>query len=387
MVQFSSDVPLFEPQAQRAGLGRWKSSGGLVCWAGLLALGLAVPATAADVNAPPAVTNSAPAAPAAAPEPDEIFAVINGTVITLKYFNTAYFVAARDKFYHGQAPDSDVAVLQREVGENLVRNVLLVEEAKRRGIKPDADKIKKILDDYDLAQRDNPQWQKTRAESLPELTRGLEEQSLVAQLMAQMVGSVKDATPEQAKAYYESHREKFIEPEQVRISVILLKVDPGAGQAARDKAMEEARGIEKSLKEGASFADMARLRSGDESAPQGGDMGYLHRGMLPASVQEVVDKLQPGMLSEPFNVLDGVAIIHFDAIKLADPKKFEEVTERAGSLWKRDEIQRVWDDLLARLKKQATIQVNESRYLPLAKKDEEAGKKEEPGGGAGPAPK
>jgi len=327
----------------------------------------------------------APAA-ATAPEPDEIFAVVNGTVITFKYFNTAYFVAAREKFYHGQAPDSEVALLQRETGDNLVRNVLLVEEAKRRGLKPDADKVKKVLDDYDQSQQNNPQWQKTRAELLPEIKAGVEERGLVAELMNQMIGSVQDATPEQAKAYYEAHREKFIEPEQVRISVILLKVDPGAGQAARDKATEEARGIVKSLKEGASFADMARLRSGDESAPRGGDMGYLHKGMLPASVQEVVDNLQPGMLSEPFNVLDGVAIVHFDAIKLADPKKFEDVTERAGALWKREEIQRVWDELLARLKKQAKIQVNESRYIPLAKK-EEAGKIEQSGGGSGPAAK
>jgi parvulin-like peptidyl-prolyl isomerase len=386
MVQFGSDVPVSEPQASPVALGRRAKFGGLVCWAGLFALCLAGPAAAADVAAPAAAVATPAPASAAAPETEEIFAVVNGTVITLKYFNTAYHMAARDKFYHGQAPDADVAILQRETGENLVRNVLLVEEAKRRGIKPDPGKVKKVLDDYDQAQQNNPQWQKTRAELLPEIKAGVEERGLVAELMAQMIGSVHDATAEQAKAYYESHREKFVEPEQVRISVILLKVDPGAGQAARDQATEEARGIVKSLKEGASFADMARLRSGDESAPQGGDMGYLHKGMLPASVQETVDKLQPGMLSEPFNVLDGVAIIHFDAIKLADPKKFEEVTERAGALWKRDEIQRVWDDLLARLKKQAKIQVNESRYLPLAKK-EEAGKKEESGGGSGPAAK
>lgn len=274
----------------------------------------------------------------------------------------AYLVAARTKFFHGQAPEAEVSALAHAVGDSLVVNALLVEEATRRGIKPDAAVVKKSLEDFEQAQRNNEQWQKVRAAELPRVVRGLEEGTLAVQLNEQVLDSILGPSIEQERAYYAEHLDKFTEPEQVRISVILLKVDPAAGQAARDKATEEAQGIAKSLRAGASFAETARLRSADSSAPEGGDMGYLHKGMLPATVQEVVGKLKPGTLSDPFNVLDGVAIIHFDAVKAAQVKAFEAVRPRLAVLWKRDETERVWNEFIAKLRAKATIQVNESQY-------------------------
>ena len=76
----------------------------------------------------------------------------------------------------------------------------------------------------------------------------------------------------------------------------------------------------------------------------------------------MVEKLKPGMLSDPFNVLDGVAIIRFDAVKPAQPKAFEAVRPRLAALWRRDENERVWNELIANLRAKATIQVNESQY-------------------------
>jgi parvulin-like peptidyl-prolyl isomerase len=149
--------------------------------------------------------------------------------------------------------------------------------------------------------------------------------------------------------------------------VILLKVDPAAPKAAWDKARTEAAALRKRIAGGEDFAALARRYSGDATAADGGDMGYLHRGMLPDGVDKVADKLKPGEVSEPVMLLEGVALIRLNERKAAQQRSFAEVRERAGDLWQRDEGDRRWKALIADLRKATPVRINESLYMPLPK--------------------
>lgn len=129
--------------------------------------------------------------------------------------------------------------------------------------------------------------------------------------------------------------------------------------------MKEADTMVKQLRGKGNFADMARLRSGDESAEKGGDMGYVHRGMMPAAAQEAVDKLKPGEISDAIRLLEGIAIIRLDERKTAKLVSFEQARERAAGLWEREESERAWKGLIERLRAQTPIKIDESQYLPL----------------------
>ena len=94
-------------------------------------------------------------------------------------------------------------------------------------------------------------------------------------------------------------------------------------------------------------------------------MGYMHRGQLPERVQVVVDKLASGEISEVFLVLEGVIIVRLDERKPAQLRAFEDVRGRAAGLWKREEEKRAWNRLIARLRQDAKITIDQSRYLPL----------------------
>jgi parvulin-like peptidyl-prolyl isomerase len=146
--------------------------------------------------------------------------------------------------------------------------------------------------------------------------------------------------------------------------VILLKVDPSSPQAAWNGAHAEAQALHKKLLAGADFAELARLHSGDRSAERGGAMDYTHRGMLPEAVHGVVDKLQPRQLSEPVQLLEGVAILRLDDRRTAQQRSFEQVRERAADLWRRDEGQARWSRLIADLRRASTIRIDESHYAP-----------------------
>ncbi|HEY0295061.1 MAG TPA: peptidylprolyl isomerase [Bordetella sp.] len=67
-------------------------------------------------------------------------------------------------------------------------------------------------------------------------------------------------------------------------------------EQAREKLDDIRRRI---VEGGVSFADMASQYSQDSTAPQGGDLGWLDPGETVRAFEQVMDKLQPGEISQP----------------------------------------------------------------------------------------
>jgi parvulin-like peptidyl-prolyl isomerase len=337
---------------------------------GLLCAAVA-PAGAADArpqaaSAPvPAAASVAPgAASAATVRTATPFAVVGDTTISGADYQRALGVAMRKKYYHAKPPEAELLKFQREVGDDLVNRVLLLAEARRRGIQPDRDKIKATVAGYDAQYGGSTTWATSRERMLANVVPQLENDSLFERL-EKLVRQVPEPTEAVARAYYDSHKDLFIEPEQVKLSVILLKVDPASTQPVWNSAMAEAQGIHRKLLAGASFADLAKLHSGDRSASRGGDMDYTHRGMLPEAVHGVVDKLQPGALAEPVQLLEGVAVLRLEGRRPAQQRAFEQVRPRAAELWQRAESEARWKKLIADLRQATPIRIDESHYAPL----------------------
>jgi parvulin-like peptidyl-prolyl isomerase len=328
-----------------------------------LGIGLAsTSAAAAEGKDPPAPVAAASAArPAAAPA---VFATVGDSVITLVDYQRAYATALRKKYYHAKPPEAELPAFQREVGDKLVNDVLLLTEARRRGLKPDAAKIATTVAGYDKQYANSPNWQTGRATMLANVVPQLERDNLLEQIERQ-ARTVPEPTDAVARAYYEQNKDKFVEPEQVKLSVILLKVDPSSLSAVWKGADEEGKRIHAKLKAGADFGELARLHSGDRSAAQGGQMEYTHRGMLPEAVQKVVEPLKPGELSEPVRLLEGVSILRLDGRRAAQQRSFEDVKARAGDLWQRAEGEARYKQLIAQLRRTTTVRIDESRYAPL----------------------
>ncbi len=296
---------------------------------------------------------------------DAAFAKVGDTVVTLAEYRQALAVAQRKKYYHAKPPDEELARFQREVGTDVVNRVLLLKEAKRRGIQPDRDAIRNAIAGYEARYKGSPNWEANKERMIAAVTAQMEGDSLVARL-EKAAKTIREPGEQEAQAFYAQHKDLFVEPEQVKLGVILLKVDPSSTQAVWNAAHAEAKQIHKRLMNGASFAELAQMHSGDLSAGKGGDMGYVHRGMLPEAVTAVVDKLKPGAIAEPVQLLEGVAILRLDDRKAAKQRTFAEVRERAGDLWQREQGEAAWAKLIADLRRQTTLWVDESVYAPLS---------------------
>jgi parvulin-like peptidyl-prolyl isomerase len=331
--------------------------------AGLMAAGLALTWAAAQAADTPAAPSAA-ASSAGAARAASTFATVGDTVITGADYQRALSVAMRKKYYHAKPPEAELVKFQREVGDDVVNRVLLLAEARRRGVQPDRAKIDATVAGYDAQYKGSANWAANRDKMLANVVPQLERESLLERL-ERIVKTVPEPNEAVARAYYDEHKDLFVEPEQVKLSVILLKVDPSSPQSVWNSAHAEAKALHKRLLAGADFAEAARLHSGDRSAPRGGDMDYTHRGMLPEAVHGVVDKLQPRQIGEPVQLLEGVAILRLDDRRPATQRSWEQVRERAADLWQRAEGEARWARLIADLRKATAIRIDESHYAPL----------------------
>lgn len=332
----------------------WTVSGGIMLM-GCLSLPAALAQTAQSV--PAASTVAAPAVP--------LYATVNGKPVSQAEFHSAYATFLRQKYYHGQVPQEQLAQARKEVGDKLIERMLLVEELERRNIEGDAADVDKQIQVYDQRYASNPNWQKSREAMLPGLRQQLLQQSRLSRL-EQAVRDVPVPQPDEVKAFYAAKPELFTEPEKLRLHTILLAVDPSSAQSVWDAAMREGDSIVKRIRGGADFGEQARLASGDPSAAQGGDLGYLHRGMLPDALQAKVDQFKLGEVSEPIQMLQGVGVFRLDDRIPPRLQDFSRVAERAADLLHRERKEKVWQDLVASLRATANIVIHEAPAAPGA---------------------
>ncbi len=295
----------------------------------------------------------------AEPGPGAVVATVAGERITLEEYQVNLQAAYRQRFFHGKVPEEQEEAFRREVLDALIERILLRKEAGRRGLEPDAAWVETQLKQIEGRYRNLPRWTAQRDTLVAGLRRQLEEQSLIERLRVAVESQVRldDAAVLQ---YYREHPDIFTTPRRERVSTILLRVEPWAPESTWRAAADEARRLLEKLRKGADFAELARLHSGDESAARGGDLGYVHAGMLSAEAQAVVDGLAPGEVSEPVRLLRGYALFRLEGRTPPRLNEFARVETRARALLLRERKQQAWREIVAGLRENTPITIDET---------------------------
>ena len=296
--------------------------------------------------------------PLSATEGDEVFASVDDVVITRDEFEREVYSAARQTYYHGRPPTGEEFIeFRRDVADQMIDRELLLLEARRRDLQPDQQKIDARIASYEARYGDTERWQTEGPQMVAALRAKFEEDSLVDALEAD-VRSVSAPGADELRDFYDANPDLFTEPAQNRVRVILLGVPPSAEAPAWQAAREEAQRILDQLGGGASFEELARLHSSDQTAEHGGDMGFMHAGTLSPVAEDAIDRLENGEVTEPIKVLEGIAIFQLMERKQEELNEFSEVEERAEELWKRQRGEQEWSELVAQLRSDAEVNVD-----------------------------
>jgi parvulin-like peptidyl-prolyl isomerase len=293
---------------------------------------------------------------------DGVFATVGTHEISREEFEQQVYQEARQTYYHGKAPGAEEFIeFRRRVADRMIDRQLLLAEARRRNIRADQEAIDSRLASYESRYGQTERWKTEGAEMVAALRAKFEEDGLVSALEAD-VRQVPVPDRSEVRAFYDGNPDLFTEPARNRVSLILLGVPPSASSQVWAAAREEAQRILGQLGDGASFEELAGLHSSDPSAPRGGDMGYLHSGMLGENAEAAINELELGGVSGPVQVLEGIAIFKLTERKPAALRSFDEVHDRAAELARRHQGDMAWDSLIARLRSEAKISVDDE-YL------------------------
>ncbi len=149
---------------------------------------------------------------------------------------------------------------------------------------------------------------------------------------------------------YEKEKARFVTEEQRLASHILVKV-PGNGSPDDQKAaLAEARALRQQIEDGADFATVAKAESDDlGSKNQGGDLGWLEKGMTDPAFDDALFAMDKGTLSEPILSSEGYHIIELRDVRPGSTRSFEEVRPDLVREYTETEHDRVFNEKAGRL--------------------------------------
>jgi peptidyl-prolyl cis-trans isomerase C len=120
---------------------------------------------------------------------------------------------------------------------------------------------------------------------LQDWKEGMRQHLLIKKIAMKASEAISPVTSQEAKQYYESHREEFVHPEMVQFrQIITLK-------------REEAEAAIQRLRKGEDLGQVARQYSITPEADRGGLIGWVAKGELEESMEKVVFALSPGKVS------------------------------------------------------------------------------------------
>ena len=171
----------------------------------------------------------------------------------------------------------------------------------------------------------------------------------VNKLVEKACSGVADPTDDEVAAFYEAHKDEYVEPEQVLCQHILVK---GTDDAALDKI----KAIRERVVAGADFAEEAKKNSDCPSGQQGGSLGWFGRGMMVPEFDKAAFEMKKGEVSGIVTTQFGYHIIYKADQKGGGKQTLVDVHDQIRDLLRHEARGRAMDAYVAELREKANIE-------------------------------
>jgi peptidyl-prolyl cis-trans isomerase SurA len=171
------------------------------------------------------------------------------------------------------------------------------------------------------------------------------------------VGRHVNVSPSELQAYYNQHKQDFDQPEQERLSEILIPTANPDDKAQVDAAQAKANDISTKLKAGSDFAELAKSSSGGPTAAQGGDLGQFKRGQLAKVLEDQTFDLKPGQYTEPIRTKQGFVILKVTEHTAGGVQSYKDVEPQVEDAVGMAKMGPAMRDYLTKLREDAYIEI------------------------------
>jgi len=310
---------------------------------------------------------------------EEIIARINNQIIT-----RSEYIRSRDQLkqevQQQDAANADRAFAdrQKDVLRDLIDQQLLLQKGKDLGITGDTELIKRLDEMRKQLNLETMEDLEKAAEaqgaSYEDFKQNLRNQIITQRVIGQEVGQKLAMNKDEEKKFYDQHRAEMEQPEQVRLSEILIApktpTPPAAGadgkpvppseadtEAALDAAKAKAQDLLDQIHKGAKFEDLAKKYSDGSSAKEGGDLSYFKRGTLSKDLEDKVFAMKAGEVSDVIRTKQGYVILLAAEHQMAGIPTMKEVEPRIQDALYMQKLQPALRVYLTTLREEAFIDV------------------------------
>jgi peptidyl-prolyl cis-trans isomerase SurA len=264
-----------------------------------------------------------------------------------------------------------------------VDELLLIQRGRELGLALGDEQFKSIVENIKKSNNIDSEEQfqaalKQEGMTMTDLRRALERQMLASEAQRRDVMDKISVTEAEARTYYDAHKQDFTTPSEVTIREILIDVpvsDRGVNVAQDDEAKAEAEDVRKRVLSGEPFPQLAAEHSDAASKANGGLIGPIKRDELAEALQERLDKMKVGDVTEVLRTQRGYQILKLESrsetrIRSFDDargdisnkvaaekstgermKYLERLRSQATITWRNDELKRAYEQALAERRK------------------------------------
>jgi peptidyl-prolyl cis-trans isomerase SurA len=310
---------------------------------------------------------------------EEIIARVNNEIVT-----RSEYVRSRDQLkqeVQQQDPgnaDRAFADRQRDVLRDLIDQQLLLQKGKDLGINGDTELIKRLDEMRKQMNLETMEDLEKAAEaqgaSYEDFKQNLRNQIITQKVISNEVGQKLAMNKDEEKKFYDQHRAELEQPEQVRLSEILIAPKPPAKpaatpgakpeapteaemQAALDAAKAKAQDLLDQIHKGAKFDDVAKKYSDGSSAKDGGDLSYFKRGTLSKELDDKVFAMKAGEITDVIRSKQGYMILLVAEHQMAGIPTLKEVEPRIQDALYMQKLQPALRTYLTTLREEAFIDI------------------------------
>jgi parvulin-like peptidyl-prolyl isomerase len=258
---------------------------------------------------------------------EEIIAIVNDDVITRSEYEEnlrALYQAMRSQL-EGEELNKQYNLMKKNLLDTMIRDMLLLQEAREKGFDVteqvnlyigNLKKENNIETDAQLRQELRKQGMVFEA-----WREQLEENFLKQALIYSEVDRFIVTDDSEIVSYYKLHPEEFTEPSEYRLRVIYLSTEEQSEEELQAKKEE----ISRRISEGEELADLAAQYSEGPEKESQGDLGSFKKGELEKTLEEAVEKLNPGEIHPWLEARNGWYLLKLEEKKESRVKTFEEV--------------------------------------------------------------
>lgn len=178
--------------------------------------------------------------------------------------------------------------------------------------------------------------------------------------------NLNEPSEEEVTAFYEENKERFVQPEQVTASHILIGFEPTDDDAAKAEKKAKIEAIRTQIEEGADFEALAGQESTCPSKARGGSLGSFGRGQMVKPFEEAAFSQEIGEVGPVVETRFGYHIIKVTEHTQPDELEFEDVKERISDGLMAQGRQKGIQEYLEELKSSADIKYSDDSLKPPA---------------------